>query len=504
LRRSGFAQDISARKQSELELVSRMARIDTQQLAVGKLATLPAVFQGDMPAVARFITEQAAAVMATERVGIWLFDKAGTVLNCLDLYQARTRSHETGATLEESAYKSEFRAIRSARYVDAHDAHHDPRTAGYVDGYLKPLGITSMLDAGIQTGGQHYGVLCFEHVGPPRHWEPDEIAFACQAADQLALTIQNQARRQAEEATRRLNMELEDRVEQRTQELAKSYTQLKEAFATIERAQEELVRSEKLASLGSLVAGVAHELNTPLGNSLTVATTLAERTHAFQKEMDGGALRRSALSEFIQAAAQASDLLTRNLFKASDLITHFKQVAVDQAGGQRRRFDLAEMVQEILVTLQPQFKKTPHHIELAIPTGIMMDGYPGPLGQVITNLVSNALLHGFDGVEAGTVTIKAMQGDGDVQLSVADDGCGIPTEHQAKVFDPFFTTRLGQGGSGLGMHIVYSIVTRVLGGRIMLASQPGKGTTLTMNLPLVAPEQDKAASAQGMAINQIN
>jgi len=293
-------------------------------------------------------------------------------------------------------------------------------------------------------------------------------------------------------------------VEQRTQELAKSYTQLKEAFATIERAQEELVRSEKLASLGSLVAGVAHELNTPLGNSLTVATTLAERTHAFRKEMDGGALRRSALTEFIQGAAQASDLLTRNLFKASDLISHFKQVAVDQAGGQRRRFDLAEMVQEILVTLQPQFKKTPHHIELAIPTGIMMDGYPGPLGQVITNLVSNALLHGFDGVEVGTVTIKAMQGDGDVQLSVADDGCGIPTEHQAKVFDPFFTTRLGQGGSGLGMHIVYSIVTRVLGGRIMLASQPGKGTTLTMNLPLVAPEQDKAASAQGMAINQIN
>ena len=497
----GFAQDISERKRNEADLVARMARIDRQQKAVAQLATLPAVFEGDIAAVARFITELGAGVLQTERAGIWLFDKAGTVLNCQDLYLATPRAHESGMTLAESDYRTEFAALRSARYVDAHDAFSDPRTAGYVEGYLKPLGISSMLDAGIQTGGQHYGVICFEQVGPQRRWEPDEISFACQVADQLALTIQNQARRQAEATTRQLNLELEDRVEQRTQELARSYIQLKEAFATIERAQEELVRSEKLASLGSLVAGVAHELNTPLGNSLTVATTLAERTRAFEKAVEGGALRRSTLAEFVQGTNQATELLTKNLFRASDLITHFKQVAVDQTSAQRRGFDLAETVAEVVVTLQPLFKKTPHHIELTIPSGIMMDGYPGPLGQVITNLVSNALVHAFEGREAGTVRIAAEPRDGQVRLTVSDDGRGIAIEHQAKVFDPFFTTRLGQGGSGLGMHIVYSIVTRVLGGRIALASQPGQGTILTLDLPLTAPLPDNPVAGNAMAIN---
>jgi PAS domain S-box-containing protein len=496
----GFAQDISERKRNEAELQARMERIARQQKAIALLATLPAVFQGDVAMVARFITEKAAKVVGAERVGVWLFDKAGTVLDCLDLYQATPGSHEGGARLEETLYRNEFQALRDARYVDAHDALADPRTAGYVEGYLKPLGITSMLDAGIQTGGQNYGVICFEHVGPRRHWEPDEIAFACQAADQLALAIQNRARREAEETTRKLNLELEDRVELRTQELAKSYTQLRDAFATIERAQEELVRSEKLASLGSLVAGVAHELNTPLGNSLTVATTLAERTYAFQKEMEAGALRRSVLAEFIQGTAQASDLLTRNLFKASDLISHFKQVAVDQTSAQRRPFDLAETLEEVLVTLQPQFKKTPHQMEMAIPSGIRLDSYPGPLGQVITNLVSNALVHGLEGIEAGTVKIEAAAGEAEVVLTVADNGRGISPEHQAKVFDPFFTTRLGQGGSGLGLHIVYSIITRMLGGRIALASQPGQGTTVTLHIPLSAPDHDKPA-ASGMAIH---
>jgi PAS domain S-box-containing protein len=496
----GFAQDISERKQNEAELQARMERISRQQKAAADLARLPAVVEGDMPAVVRSITEVAAGVMAAERASVWLFNETGTELLCQDLFLATSRTHEAGGRLTEQLYGAEFQALKAARYVDAHDALSDPRTAGYAEGYLKPLGISSMLDAGIQTGGKHYGVVCIEHTGAGRHWEPDEIAFVCQAADQLALTIQNKARRQAEEAMRQLNQELESRVAQRTQELADSFDRLKEAFATIERAQDELVRSEKLASLGSLVAGVAHELNTPLGNSLTVATTLAERAQAIQKELGTGALRRSTLHEFIQGTAHASDLLTRNLFRASDLITHFKQVAVDQTSAQRRPFDLAETVAEVVLTLQPQFKKTPHRIELAIPSGIQLDSYPGPLGQVITNLVSNALVHGFDAGAHGLVRIGASADAEEVLLTVADNGRGIAPEHQAKVFDPFFTTRLGQGGSGLGLHIVYSIVTRVLGGRITLASQPGEGTTLTLHLPLQAPAQDRPAASAGMAI----
>jgi PAS domain S-box-containing protein len=491
----GFAQDISERNAIEAELHDRMARISRQQKAIAELATLPDVIEGNLAGLAGFLTQQAAEVLAIERVGVWLFDEAETSLVCLDLFRATPGVHESGATLDEVSYRNEFDALKSSRYVDAHDALTDSRTAGYVEVYLKPLGITSMLDASIQTGGKHFGVICAEQVGAPRHWQPDEIAFACQAADQIALAIQNKARRQAEEAMRDLNLELEDRVNQRTRELAESLTQLKQAFATIELAQDELVRSEKLASLGSLVAGVAHELNTPLGNSLTVATTLTERMHEFKEAMTAGTLRRSTLNEFVDSVAMATDLLTRNLFKASELISHFKQVAVDQASAQRRPFDLAEVVAEVLLTLQPLFRKTPHRVEVDIPQGIGMDSYPGPLGQVITNLVSNAMVHGFANREAGTVHIQATADANEVSLIVADDGCGIPPENQSRVFDPFFTTRLGQGGSGLGMHIVYSIVTRVLGGRIVLASLPGEGTTFSVHIPRAAPEAGEKPTA---------
>lgn len=307
-------------------------------------------------------------------------------------------------------------------------------------------------------------------------------------------------RKRAEAQIRALNEDLEQRVADRTRELTTANAQLKSALATLEHARDELVRSEKLASLGSLVAGVAHELNTPLGNSLTVATSLTERVREFNREMAAGPLRRSSLERFLQAADSASDMIVRNLYRAGDLISHFKQVAVDQTSAQRRPFDLAEVIGEVALTLQPQFKKTPHRVAVEVPTGLAMDSYPGPLGQVVTNLVSNALVHGFEDTAAGVVRITAEPRGQEVILTVADNGRGIPEAHQAKVFDPFFTTRMGQGGSGLGLHIVYSLVTRVLGGRLYLASQPGEGTTVSVHLPRVAPQQDGLQTGASMAV----
>lgn len=270
-------------------------------------------------------------------------------------------------------------------------------------------------------------------------------------------------------------------------ELRAANAELSSALSTLKAAQQELTRSEKLAALGSLVAGVAHELNTPVGNSVMVASTLQQQTAELQRGLAQG-LKRSALEAYVRDTTAATDMLTRNLHRAAELVTSFKQVAVDQTSSQRRRFQLEEVLSEILLTLRPMLRKTTCEVEAEIDSGLEMDSYPGPLGQVVTNLVTNAIVHGFDGRDHGQVRLRAGRwGDSELELEVCDDGNGIPPEHLARIFDPFFTTRLGQGGSGLGLNIVHTLVTDVLGGRISVDSEAGRGTCFKLLLPLSAP-----------------
>lgn len=295
-------------------------------------------------------------------------------------------------------------------------------------------------------------------------------------------------RKAAATELQRLNEALESRVAERTRDLAISNAELSATVEQLQRAQSELVRSERLASLGSLVAGVAHELNTPLGSVLLVATTLGDGIEELRQQLERGDLKRSSLNEFLAQQAQAQALIVRNARRAAELIGRFKQVAVDQTSEQRRRFDLAEVVAEVLETLQPRLRNTPHRIEVALTEGLIMDSYPGPIGQIVTNLVMNAVIHGLED-KAGTVRVAAHALSHDeVELVVSDTGVGVPIEDHARIFDPFFTTKLGEGGSGLGLHIVFSLVERTLGGRVSLESHPGQGATFSLRLPRVAPK----------------
>jgi PAS domain S-box-containing protein len=297
-------------------------------------------------------------------------------------------------------------------------------------------------------------------------------------------------KRRIENEIRELNATLEQRVVQRTEELQHANEELAYTLETLNKAQEELVRSEKLAALGSLVAGIAHELNTPIGNSLMVASTLVDQTRALTASYQDSGLKRSTLEHYIGDAGKAGDILVRNLQRAANLVTGFKQVAVDQTSSQRRKFSVAEVVSEIMLTLWPTFKKSAIQVEQSVPQGLMMDSYPGPLGQVITNLVNNALLHGFEGRQSGTISISADESaEGWLELVVTDDGIGIPAANLNRIFDPFFTTKLGAGGSGLGLNITHNIVTGILGGRIRVQSEPGNGSAFILTLPLLAPHR---------------
>jgi signal transduction histidine kinase len=261
------------------------------------------------------------------------------------------------------------------------------------------------------------------------------------------------------------------------------------AYGHLRDAKDQLVGQEKLAALGSLVAGVAHELNTPIGNSLLTASTLQENTLALEAAVANGTLRRSTLTDYIASCHEGLNLVVRGLRSAGDLVQSFKQVAVDRATEQRRPFDLLRTSQEVIATLQRTIHIAGHQLRVDIEPGIVLDGYPGPYGQVLTNLINNALLHAFEKRKGGTMQLQASRlRTSQVEVRFTDDGVGIATENLSRIFDPFFTTKLGQGGSGLGLSVSYNSVTTLFGGEFEVHSMVGQGSCFTLRLPPEAPQ----------------
>lgn len=317
-------------------------------------------------------------------------------------------------------------------------------------------------------------------------------------ATHLAAIAIERTRRERELAQYREH--LEELVAARTAELTGAVEradqinrELSNALETLSRAQDELVRRDKMAALGALVAGVAHELNTPIGNSLVVATALAERTRNLVASLADG-LRRSVLERYLADADEAGDLLVRNLGRAATLVAGFKQIAVDHASLERREFSLTELLSDLGAPLRVAARAARVDLALALEPGLAMDSYPGPLSQVVTELFENCLAHAFPEGRGGNVKISAALRERDlVAISVEDDGAGMTPEVQARVYDPFYTARMGAGRSGLGLHVAHNIVTNILGGRIELRSAPGAGSCFTLLLPAAAPRTPPAA-----------
>ncbi len=277
-----------------------------------------------------------------------------------------------------------------------------------------------------------------------------------------------------------LNDNLEARVAQRTSEL-------QQALAHLQESQTNLAHSEAKATLSTMIAGVSHELGTPLGNSKIVAGTLTEQMRTTEKLVQLGELKRSGLIHFMAQVSEGLALLQNNLDRAFELLGDFRQVAADQASEQRRGFNLAEVVGEILNAMSPTLKRHAHQVVVDIPAAITMDSLPGPLGQVVINLVNNAYLHAFEGRTDGVLTICAAVDREQVNMQVSDNGVGMDAEHLKGLFVPFFSTKIGRGGTGLGMAIVNNLVTKTLGGRIAVVSTVGKGTCFDLVLPRVLP-----------------
>jgi PAS domain S-box-containing protein len=264
------------------------------------------------------------------------------------------------------------------------------------------------------------------------------------------------------------------------------------ALRKLQETQNSLIEAEKLAALGRLVAGVAHEINSPVGTSLTVASALEHKTALFAAEAARGNLKRSSLNEFLQISREASAQLVTNLNRAAEMIQSFKQVASDRNTSNQRIFDLGNLTEQVAMSLRPGLARKNLTLNVDCQPDLLMNSYPGPYGQVLTNLFLNSVAHAFAERERGAMGIKVRaSGKDDVEIIFSDDGCGMSEDVRRKAFDPFFTTRRDQGSTGLGLHIVHSIVTNYLRGRLNLDSEPGKGTTIRLVLPRTAP----AASA---------
>src|SRR4051812_4253920 len=271
-------------------------------------------------------------------------------------------------------------------------------------------------------------------------------------------------------------------------ELQERTRQLSQSLDDLRAAQGSLVQTEKLAALGRLVAGVAHEINTPVGTSLTVASAFINKTNRFAVDVINGALRRSTLTEFIASTREAASQIMTNLGNAVDLIQSFKQVAADRNVSDRRRFDLGEVTEQVVRGLRFGLRGQNVTVTVDCAPDLVMNSYPGPYGQVLTNLVLNAAAHAFPNGAGGAVHIAAQaSGKNHVEVLFSDDGCGMSPEIRRQVFDPFFTTRRDQGNTGLGLHIVHNIVTNRLGGRIQLETKPGAGTKIQIVMPREAP-----------------
>ncbi len=349
-------------------------------------------------------------------------------------------------------------------------------------------------DEMLETVAREGRVSRMEVHGQPRNGEPRVCELSGVQLDLdgrrmfLSSVVDVSTQRALQARVERMNQELEMRVAHRSEELRAKHAELG-------LAMQQLVQAEKLAALGGLVAGVAHELNSPLGNTLTLASSLRQRIGSFARSLEDGSLRKSTLAGFTQDAGEVAGLIEHNARRASELMTNFKQVAADQTSERRRRFDLKNTIEGVVAALRPRLAHVPQKLELDLPDDIELDSYPGPLEQVITNFINNALLHAFDDRTEGCMRLSAQAlGDKQVRIVFADDGNGMAPETMQHAFEPFFSTRVGHGGTGLGLYIVRNLIEAPLGGTLTLESTLGEGTRLTVDLPRAAPTATSGAS----------
>jgi signal transduction histidine kinase len=423
----------------------------------------PLIDNGELSKAYRLVIKSLHKGLSIKRAGVWFFNTDFTEISCQLLIDTFHETEIEALVISSQDYPLYFEALKSERTILAHDAHEDSATNEFSEGYLTPLQITSMLDVPIRHKGDMIGIICCENIGEKRVWSEGDAIFAGSMADLIGRAINANAFKESEKKLQSMNEELEDTVNKRTAQL---------------------LESEKMAALGNLVAGVAHEVNTPLGISITATSTLTDTINNLEKAMNEGRLSEDLFVRFLKDSGELLFLLNNNLGRAADLVQNFKKTAVDHSDQNIHIFNIYESIHYLLISLKPELAKLDVQVELNTDKELSIYSYPSAWLQIVSNLVINSCRHAFENNLAPKINITISVIDDILTLDYSDNGVGIPADTVDKVILPFYTTARGSGGSGLGMSIVYNLITEQLKGTMEINKNATKGFQVIIECPL--------------------
>ena len=446
-----------------------------------KVSQSPFIDEGDLDRAARLILDSIVDGLGVKRTGIWLMGEDNESIVCRLLIDVHNNTEVEDIVLTRADFPNYFKALDSERAIRVHDALTDPVTAEFIESYLTPLGIGSMLDTPIRHHGKMVGIICSEGTERNRNWTDDEATFSGVLSDLYGRAVSAYERLKLEDALRDANAELERKVEERTETLNQTLEALK-------ATQEHLIESEKMAALGGLVSGVAHEVNTPLGVAITSLSHIKGEVHTLRKAYETGSLDENSFVRFLSEFDDAHLIALSNLERAAKLVSDFKKTAVDQSSSILEQVNLKSTVDSVITSLNPIYKPKNVSIIATVPEDLSLQTYTGTIDQILTNLISNSCTHGFRSSNADNdIYLSAMLVGEQVVMDYRDNGVGMDPEICRRVFEPFYTTNRANGGSGLGMSITYNLVTQKLGGEIKVLPSASGGAHFQIKLPTHHP-----------------
>ena len=431
--------------------------------------------KGELEVASRLIINSVCEGLQITRAGIWLYDEMQTLVQCTLLIDKGNDLDHESLVLTRKDFPHYFEALDSERTIAAHDALTDVATFEFAEVYLTPLGISSMLDVPIRHRGKMIGIICCEHQGKAREWHADEVVFAASLADLYGRAVSANERADYEQRLIEANQTLEQKVIDRTAEL--------------EAAQEKLVESEKMAALGHLVAGIAHEVNTPLGIALTSVSNCKEELKDIYRDFENDELTEQGFKDFEAICSEGLNLAETSLMRAANLVQDFKRTSADQTSLEIEEIALDEYIPRVCNPLKPMLRKEQVELSIDVTPNLVITTCPGIIAQLLTNLISNAQRHAFGpsvNNDVNRVSVSCSKNAKGIVISVQDNGKGIPEALHKKVFEPFYTTARDKGGTGLGLNILYNLVRQKFNGEIDLTSTLGEGTKVTVCIPVEA------------------